>query len=707
MTEFQDHTLSSTPQDGTLFDGHTFPAGHILGGKYKVLSVLGRGGMGVVYRVVQIFLNQELALKVLDKRQVSNESQMRRFQLEARASNSLNHPNLVKVHDFGLLDNEQPYLVMDLVHGTTLADHVKQNGPLTVKAAVPIFNQACLALAYAHQKSVIHRDIKPSNIMLSEGFKPGDPVTVKIVDFGIAKIASDEKGEVQALTRTGEIFGSPLYMSPEQCSGELIDHRTDIYSLGCTLFEALTGTPPHVGTNALRTMMLHQSAEAPLLREASMGNKYPEAIEQIVQKMIAKSPHERYQHFDDIARDLASVDADAAASGNSKTSRAQKKAPAVISVTTPVLIAGLMVIGGLIVVSTFLFYKSYLAPQNVQPEVKVVEKYNPNENTVVSTIDDLAVRAEKQQADYHSIFSAAKPIKSEIVMNGSIEKRKFVFPQLAIGVIKYGAYFYDNPIDAQEAAGIRYIPADAQARLEIGGHSPHAFTFPTILKKIAPDEFVGFVASRPETQFGVRSTIPGEAQKDVDNLAECLAIVSKWTKIKDIGVNNIALNKKSLAALDSMHHLELFAVVNPLGSELELAEHPFLRRLTTLSLGEQSSYDTLHAVSGSTKLTRLFLDCNDLNGEGLRQIASCPNLKQLKIKVGRIDNLMAEAICKCPRVEEISLEEAHISSASIAKILKECRNLKRLSLRGKSLDDLDFDDKRIERLKSRSSVTTF
>lgn len=283
-----------------------FSPGLIVGGKYKIITLLGRGGIGSVYKVEQIFLAQQFALKTLNAQRASDQL-IRRFQNEARAASSLSHPNLVKVIDFGLLDAEQPYLVMDLVDGETLSERLKTDGVFNLEQAVACFTQVCLGLSYAHEQGIIHRDIKPSNIMISGSLPFGAEGFVKVVDFGIAKLAYAEDGETQSLTTTGEIFGSPLYMSPEQCSGLAVDYRCDIYSLGCVLFEALVGTAPFVGQNALSTMMLHQSQRAPTLKEASLGKDFPPELEQVVSKMLSKAPSDRYESLGIVANDLAQI----------------------------------------------------------------------------------------------------------------------------------------------------------------------------------------------------------------------------------------------------------------------------------------------------------------------------------------------------------------------------------------------------------------
>ncbi len=283
-----------------------FHPGQTLGGRYQVISCLGKGGMGVVYHVNQVFVNKEMALKTMEQHGMSNIA-MRRFQKEARTAFAVQHPNVVAVNDFGVLDDQTPFLVMELIKGETLGERQRRTTCLPVHEAIPIFVQICFGLDYAHNLGVVHRDIKPSNIMILDDIPTGTEGSVKIVDFGIAKFAAVEGEEKQSLTRTGEIFGSPLYMSPEQCAGGSVDHRTDIYSLGCVLFESLTGTPPFIGENALATMIKHQNETPPTLKEASLGKEFPIDLEHIVATMLAKSPESRYQNLGIAAHDLAAT----------------------------------------------------------------------------------------------------------------------------------------------------------------------------------------------------------------------------------------------------------------------------------------------------------------------------------------------------------------------------------------------------------------
>jgi eukaryotic-like serine/threonine-protein kinase len=203
----------------------------IIDRKYKIIALLGEGGMGAVYKAQHLFLNQEVALKTFRAPSLTDEPWVR-FQREAQAIARLTHKNIVQFFDLGLSDDNRPYYTMECLQGESLADRLKAIGPLPLNEAITIFLPVCHALSFAHSKGIIHRDLKPANIFLAtdaSGNSQAD--TVKIVDFGVAGFVS-ETANAQKLTRTGSIFGSPLYMSPEQCLGQKVTERADIYSFG-------------------------------------------------------------------------------------------------------------------------------------------------------------------------------------------------------------------------------------------------------------------------------------------------------------------------------------------------------------------------------------------------------------------------------------------------------------------------------------------
>jgi serine/threonine protein kinase len=283
--------------------GMAFQPGAVIGGAFRIESVIGQGGMGVVYLAEQVSLKKQLALKILAPELVNEQSWLR-FKAEAKTLAALNHSSLVKVYDLGVHENTIPYYSMDFLQGQSLEEILANDGPLPFRQALPIFIEVLDGLAYAHRNGIVHRDLKPGNIMLCtvDGAE-----SIKILDFGISKLIGPNAASSQSLTTVGEIFGSPFYMSPEQCSGSAVDARSDIYSLGCALIEVLTGFVPFEGKEFIETVMMHQEEAPPLLADLEPGLKYPPALDRVLAKCLAKRPQDRYQSAKEMALDLGRV----------------------------------------------------------------------------------------------------------------------------------------------------------------------------------------------------------------------------------------------------------------------------------------------------------------------------------------------------------------------------------------------------------------
>ncbi|CAN5247672.1 hypothetical protein BH10CYA1_BH10CYA1_09540 [soil metagenome] len=292
------------PNDGTVLVNNTDLAGK-LSNQYEFLSEIGSGGMGVIYKARHVALNQVVAIKMLHNNRL-NEISIRRFQQEAKAVTALDHPSIVRVRDFGVTESGQPHMVLDFIEGDTLSKAIEKTAGLPLAESLEIFIQACDALEHAHTRGVLHRDLKPSNIMLVPRLS-GHPL-VKIVDFGIAKINDpDHESAALNLTQTGEVFGSPLYMSPEQASGTKLDNRSDVYSFGCVMYETLTGAPPFVGGSSIETIFRQLNDLAPSLREGSLGKEFPLEIESIVAKALEKKPDDRFQSMAELKSKLLNL----------------------------------------------------------------------------------------------------------------------------------------------------------------------------------------------------------------------------------------------------------------------------------------------------------------------------------------------------------------------------------------------------------------
>lgn len=267
--------------------------GRSINGRYKILELIGGGGMSNVYLAHDMILDRDIAIKIL-RYDFSNEEELRRrFQREALSTTSLAHPHIVNIFDVGE-EGSLHYLVMEYVPGKTLKEYIIDNSPVAPEQAVKIMKQLASALAHAHQNQIVHRDIKPQNILMdAEG-------NVKISDFGIAMALS-----ATSYTQTNSVLGTVHYLSPEQARGGTANKKSDIYSLGIVMFELLTGKLPFSGESAVSIALKHLQTETPSLRE--IVPSMPQSLENVVLKATAKNPQHRYQSANEMEEDLSTV----------------------------------------------------------------------------------------------------------------------------------------------------------------------------------------------------------------------------------------------------------------------------------------------------------------------------------------------------------------------------------------------------------------
>ena len=272
--------------------------GSILEGKYEVLSLIGEGGYGLVYKARQIDFDRLVAIKLMKD---CPEEFRKRFFQEARILSKLDQPNIVSIYNIGIAPNELVYMVMEYVDGLALSNLIQQQ-QIEQNETVEIGIQVCEALSYAHSFGVLHRDLKPQNIMLARD--RSGLQQVKLLDFGLSKIFSEGVSKSrEKLTSTGSILGTPFYMSPEACAGEKIDLRSDIYSLGCILYECCSGQPPFVAENAVAILYKHGN-EAPPRLAGAVSSKSALALERVILKCLAKESKLRYRSARELQYDL-------------------------------------------------------------------------------------------------------------------------------------------------------------------------------------------------------------------------------------------------------------------------------------------------------------------------------------------------------------------------------------------------------------------
>ena len=266
--------------------------------KYLVQSVLGEGGMAVVYRAHHVQMERTVVIKVMQGWLLSNRNSVERFERECKLTAKLNHPNIVSVYDVGLINGKEPYLVMEYIKGESLADKIHNSGALPYATTANIIIQICRGLQEAHSSGIIHRDLKPDNVLLQH--KSDRPDWVKIVDFGISNFVHGSK----KLTKTGRMVGTPEYIAPEQLKDRPIDMRTDLYGIGIMMFEMLTGRVPFDGESAESILMKHLLEDPPTMAEVRPELGENNLFQPIVDKLLKKNPDDRYQTATELRLDV-------------------------------------------------------------------------------------------------------------------------------------------------------------------------------------------------------------------------------------------------------------------------------------------------------------------------------------------------------------------------------------------------------------------
>jgi serine/threonine-protein kinase len=273
--------------------------GQVVAERYRLLELVGRGGMGVVYKVEHVQMGKLMAMKLLHGELARDREVVKRFNREATAASRLSHPNTVQVFDFGRSQHLM-YLVMEFIEGTELARWVREKGPMPFPRCGVIISQVCSSLAEAHDKGIVHRDLKPENVIVRE--VSDGSLLVKVLDFGLAKLRETE--ERTETTMQGVLVGTPHYMSPEQIRGEEIDHRSDIYSLGAMMHKVLCGVPPFKASTPVAVLTRHLNEPPPVLSDRYPELMIPHGVSALVLRCLAKKPSARYQNVEEIKAEL-------------------------------------------------------------------------------------------------------------------------------------------------------------------------------------------------------------------------------------------------------------------------------------------------------------------------------------------------------------------------------------------------------------------
>lgn len=629
--------------------------------RYKVLSRLGSGGMAVVYKCKDESVNRLVALKLLQEN--PTDKMIARLHTEARAIAKLEHLNIVKVLDFGQLDNGRLFLAMDYVEGEDLGSRIKREKTIRLSQAVPLLKQVCQGMRHSHDNGVLHRDIKPSNVLLLKD-KKGDQV--KLVDFGIAKI---EDSKQQNLTGNGAALGSPPYMSPEHIRGKDASKASDIYSFGCMMFEMLTGKPPFLGDTAAQTMILHTKEPAPTLYETS-SIEFPEKIEEIVEKCLRKNAEERYQDFDQIinafteyeeAGELSSSEQDSgeqdsrdsAASNSNKLKLSKRK---IISVT---VLACLLTFAA----ALFFFNNQFGNEKAENNEVQSSEdRLDPGESTIKSGIDSLAdtkpylFRKAKNAPGHYTIMGNVGPGENNLSF---LKDRKDIVLLI---------FRMDN-LKGDILAPVSELPLERLRLMEseIDAESLEHISKIESLKQLEILQCYGFKNEDLKCLAALKNLDDLALERSIlDNKG--LEHILELKSLKSLNLSdNQALDYKCIEDLKRLPKLDRLLLVNDKIKEADFAKLKELKKLRNLELSflPPNFFSVLSKMNLNTMIIK---DNPYITDEEALQLTRLNSLKH--IKFSRCDKLSSgfEAKFKESR-PDISISGVNVQKTGIEAIL--------------------------------------
>lgn len=377
-------------------------------GNYKIISKLGSGGMAIVYKAHELSLNRIVALKVLSSHLSENNEFIKRFEREARAAAKLNHPNIIQIYAIGEEEGIH-FFSMEYVKGKTLAEIIEKEKRLIYDKAIPIIIQTAEALSEAHKHGIVHRDMKPSNIMVN------DNGTVKVTDFGIAYVSQETK-----LTKSGSIIGTPEYLSPEQCEAKTIDNRSDIYSLGVTIYELLSGKTPYKADTPVSMLMEIVKGNFPPLNEVNPD--VPEFIQKIVEKMMQTKPEDRFNNANELIESLKKhIEKSISTKDFEKEKHIERLYEPEKRKNRGLRVAGILILILIIGAGTFFALKYFKKEKNI-----TIETTSAQESSVSSSIKKEAKSLELSQNNEENIEEKTDKIKDNSENINSNESNKEV-----------------------------------------------------------------------------------------------------------------------------------------------------------------------------------------------------------------------------------------------------------------------------------------
>lgn len=664
--------------DQILFDSNSFPAK-----RYEALSIIGQGAAGVVYLCRDRMLGgKKVAIKCL---RAITADQLVSFQREAKATSLLTHPGVVAVLDFGSNENGAPYMVMEYVEGASLEQILREKGPFDFTEAVPIFIKIAEALGYAHSKDIYHRDLKSSNILLVK--TDVSTPDVRIIDFGVASVKQATQEPTIHQGRT--IVGTPTYMSPDQAKNLPFDARSEIYALGCVMFEALTGRVPFIAQTALEVIAMHANEPAPALSDAHNSGRFPPKLEALVARCLEKDPADRFQSMRELVDALTSDfgAAQPVATVSSRKSRSSVKPWAVAVAVAALGLAG------------FIGYQLKLqSDANQAEELKKAEREEESKRISeaekeLSSVFAIDPKTKTWQARGHVTdlhLQAIAKFKSAEVVHlhlGSADSHMGQENISKVGWAAVGKLHLKYLLVANCAVTdecMRYIGKIREIeRLDLSANP-------------VTDKGISNLTNHEITCLILtRTNITDESTKSIATMPKLRDLIIADTTITDVGLANLKntpVRKISLSSLPITDEGMKFLGAMPKLQEVYIDRTPItLQGLKHLARLDLESLDVNNVKSFNDDCMKFVaktwpnlrsLDINELylNDEALASLRELQNLRRLDLSDSRLDDRRLQYIAPLKRMDDLILNMNNITDEGVGKLVSELPKLRRLEL---------------------------
>jgi len=628
-----------------------------LQGRYEFITVIGAGGAGVIYKAKQKPLGRPVAIKMIHSHLV-NVTALKRFLQEAKTISTMHHPNIISVHDFGVSEDNQPYMVMDYVEGTTLSDYIKKEGALEPEFAVNLAMQICDGLSHAHSHSVLHRDLKPNNVMLVP-LAAGE-YHLRVLDFGLAKLFAEDE-QADHLTKTGETVGTPAYMAPEQVMGKKLSPRSDIYSLGCLLYHCLTGFVPFGGATKMETMLKQLNDQPPPFSEYDID--VSERLEELVMQILSKDPAGRPESMSQVKERLKALMSYHSSGNVSVLSRKEKKKePPKIEPKKIALIAVPLVVVS--AAGLFTYFYSQQKPATVvdaSTQVKVSEPTKPETKPETKT----KVKVPEQDPPAQAAVQTPAPAQaqSQAPVEQGPEYKKNFDDRVFLGKFEGQDNVHELSSDGNDIQNQSlYYVAKLKDLKKLDLNKSKSINDSGLAYLKNMQLMFLFLGSTGVTDNG-------------------LATIGTLTSLRNLDLSNTKVTANGLGQLAPCRNLQSLDLHQTKLGNSNLDGLKSLNNLDMLILGDSGINDSaLNALTNMKMLRTLFLNGTSITSAGLANLSNLENLHKLDLSGTKVDKQGLKHLAKLPNLKELILKDVKLNNDAMIEICKFKSQLEKLDL---------------------------